>query len=167
MERLIISLDFLPTVCYPLNIIKETTMDITFESLTDFEKGYVTAALWTFDNNAPSGEYSTSGRVEILFPLIDQAALQSMRDDCTKFQADNKELLAQAGKDSQNGHDFWLTRNNHGSGFWDRDYDKEVEGTVLLVGDVLTDKAHAFGESDIYMSDPDEYSGAQKIFVFP
>lgn len=142
-------------------------MDITFKSLTDFEKGYVTAALWTFDNNAPSGEYSTSGRVETLFPLIDQAALQSMRDDCTKFQADNKELLAQAGKDSQNGHDFWLTRNHHGSGFWDRDYDKEVEGTVLLVGDILTDKAHAFGESDIYMGDSVKYSGTQKIFIYP
>ena len=142
-------------------------MDITFESLTDFEKGYVTAALWTFDDNAPRGEYSTSGRVEILFPLIDQAALLSMRDDCTKFQEQNKDLLAQAGDDSQNGHDFWLTRNNHGSGFWDRGYDDEAPDSTLSIGDALQQAAKSFGERDIYMSDPDEYSGAQKIFVFP
>ncbi len=142
-------------------------MDITFKSLTDFEKGYVTAALWTFDNNAPSGEYSTSGRVEILFPLIDQAALQSMRDDCTKFQDQNKALLAQAGKDSQNGHDFWLSRNGHGCGFFDRGYDDEAPDSTLSIGDALQQAAKSFGENDIYMSDPDEYSGAQKIFVFP
>ena len=134
-------------------------MDITFKSLTDFEKGYVTAALWTFDDNAPRGEYSTSGRVETLFPLIDQAALQSMRDDCTKFQNENKELLAQAGKDSQNGHDFWLTRNHHGSGFFDRGYADEV-------GNTLTDKAHAFGECDIYIGDP-VITQHTTIYLFP
>ena len=127
---------------------------ITFDSLTPFEKGYVTAALWTFDDNAPRGEYSTSGRIEILFPMFSQAALQSMRDDCTKFQNENKELLAQAGTDSQNGHDFWLSRNNHGCGFFDRGYDNEVivNFVIVSVGDALTDKAHAFKEQYLLAS---------------
>jgi len=128
-------------------------MNITFESLTDFEKGYVTAALWTFDDSAPSGEYLTSGRVETLFPMFSQAALQSMRDDCTKFQADNKELLAQAGKDSQNGYDFALSRNGHGCGFFDRGYDDEAPNSTLSIGDTLQEISRSFGESNLYFGD--------------
>ena len=37
------------------------------------------------------------------------------------------------------GHDFWLTRNGHGAGFWDGDY-PESEETIL------TDAARTFGE---------------------
>jgi hypothetical protein len=29
----------------------------------------------------------------------------------------------------QVGHDFWLTRNRHGAGFWDRGYGKLGDGT--------------------------------------
>jgi hypothetical protein len=46
---------------------------------------------------------------------------------------------------AQVGHDFWLTRNGHGAGFWDRgigDY-----------GDALTEHAHSFGASDVYVGD--------------
>jgi hypothetical protein len=129
-------------------------MNITFDELTDFEKGYFTAALWTFDDNPPQGEFSTSGRVQELFPLIDQYSIQKMRDACTKFQKENTEILAQAGNDSQNGHDFYLTRNNEGSGFWDRGYDREISGST--VGDILTDAAHAYGECSLYYGNDSE-----------
>jgi len=36
-------------------------------------------------------------------------------------------------------HDFWLTRNGHGAGFWDGDYKKEH-------GEILTRLAKTFGE---------------------
>lgn len=68
-----------------------------------------------------------------------------MAEDCKSFAADNAEDLAHAGDDGRNGHDFWLTRNGHGAGFWDRGYGK--------VGDRLTDAAHAWGTSDIYIGD--------------
>jgi hypothetical protein len=49
---------------------------------------------------------------------------------------------------SQMGHDFWLTRNGHGSGFWDRDgHDNNKEA--------LTDLAKAFGTSEAYINDHD------------
>jgi hypothetical protein len=48
--------------------------------------------------------------------------------------------------DSTAGHDFWLTRNRHGAGFWDGDYPKEM-------GTTLTDLAHTFGECWIYVGD--------------
>lgn len=40
------------------------------------------------------------------------------------------------------GHDFWLTRQGHGVGFWDR----EGEGLPSELGDALTEQAKAFGE---------------------
>lgn len=39
----------------------------------------------------------------------------------------------------QAGHDFWLTRNRHGAGFWDDGWPEDAEKT-------LTDLAHSFGE---------------------
>jgi len=41
-------------------------------------------------------------------------------------------------------YDFWLTRNRHGAGFWDGDYEN---------GEVLTDIAHSFGEVNTYEGD--------------
>ena len=43
------------------------------------------------------------------------------------------------------GHDFALTRNGHGAGFWDRGMGR--------IGDMLTDEAHAYGEHYIAISD--------------
>lgn len=46
----------------------------------------------------------------------------------------------------QIGHDFWLTRNHHGAGFWDR-------GLSNGRGKILTDIAHSFGELILYVGD--------------
>ena len=43
-------------------------------------------------------------------------------------------------------HDFVLTRNRHGAGFWDR-------GLLNGLGDKLTQAAQAFGEMHIYVGD--------------
>lgn len=42
-------------------------------------------------------------------------------------------------------HDFWLTRNGHGVGFWDRGLGK--------VGSKLTDMAKVYGGVDLYVGD--------------
>jgi hypothetical protein len=45
------------------------------------------------------------------------------------------------------GHNFWLTRNGHGAGFWGSDdYTNEV-------GDILSKISEKFGEVDIYIGD--------------
>lgn len=46
-------------------------------------------------------------------------------------------------------HDFWLTRNRHGAGFWDGDYPKPL-------ADELTKWAHSFGGCDLYSGDDDK-----------
>ena len=43
------------------------------------------------------------------------------------------------------GHDWWLTRNRHGAGFWDGDYPDH--------GDELTDHAHKSGEASLHVGD--------------
>ena len=49
-------------------------------------------------------------------------------------------------KASQAGHDFWLTRQGHGAGFWDGAWSKPHSET-------LDKGAESFGSFDIYQGD--------------
>lgn len=66
--------------------------------------------------------------------------------ECANFVAKAGELLDD-WSDEQIGHDFWLTRNHHGAGFWDRG---------LPNGDELTELAKTFPERSLYVSGNDE-----------
>jgi len=50
----------------------------------------------------------------------------------------------------QVAHDFWLTRNHHGAGFWDR-YSGGHPAAEL--GDYLTKCAESYGSCDLYAGD--------------
>jgi hypothetical protein len=70
-------------------------------------------------------------------------ALASMREDVESFLTINAgDLLGLTL--TMIGHNFWLTRNHHGTGFWDRDLGER--------GDRLTQAAHAYGESNLLLS---------------
>lgn len=72
--------------------------------------------------------------------------LAEMRADCEAFAADNAaDLIGRWSDPELVGHDFWLTRNHHGAGFWDRG-----EGER---GDRLTRAAQVYGEVDLYVGD--------------
>jgi len=47
-------------------------------------------------------------------------------------------------------HDFWLTRNHHGAGFWDRKLEDERGAFAMQL---LTEASHRFGEIDLYIGD--------------
>lgn len=65
-------------------------------------------------------------------------SLERARVDCEAFVAENAGDLE--GEDmAQAGHDFYLTRNRHGAGFWDRGLGD--------VGRRLTEAAHSYGET--------------------
>lgn len=111
-----------------------------------FLRGYLDAALFTTDENPPSGcDYVQSGRADDMYPSLPDYFIAQAKADCAKFEAENADLLAVAGDDWQNGSDFWYTRNGHGVGFWDRGYEQ--------TGDRLTEAAHKFGTHDLC---PDE-----------
>ncbi len=80
-------------------------------------------------------------------------SLAAMQEELSDFLA----LLAREGiawqdgwTPEQLGHDFWLTRNGHGAGFWDRYYDN---GEAEEMGNVLTRLSKPYGESSLYIGD--------------
>jgi hypothetical protein len=118
-------------------------MNKQIEQLDEFTKAYLECALWTGtldDDGSPADEK---------FNISDFApeAIAQAIEECQCFQNDNKELLQQMQEYTLEsaGHDFWLTMNRHGTGFWDRGL-----GTI---GTKLTDAAHIWGSADIYVGD--------------
>lgn len=103
-----------------------------------FLDGYLKAALWssTDDNSEP---------LDKNYNLEDfsETALEIARKDCAAFQEANATDLEDIDCE-QAGHDFWLTRNHHGAGFWDRGHGAK--------GDRLTEAAHVYGSVDLFVA---------------
>ena len=102
---------------------------------------YAIAALWssTGDNEEPLDDLHDLGDIA-------PETMQAMRDDVAAFVAQNEALLIESGQSEEMiGHDFWLTRNGHGAGFWDRGLGE--------VGDKLTAACRPFGEVWLYVGD--------------
>ena len=94
-----------------------------------FFQAYIEAALWA---DAPEGS-------EINFNDLPLDVKEDMWNDCVVFYDNYSHMWSD---DSQAGHDFWLTRQHHGAGFWDRD--ESVYGEFATI---LTEKSQAFGEA--------------------
>jgi hypothetical protein len=104
-----------------------------------FFRAYVECALWssTGDDDLPLDRDHNASDLSV-------ESLRSMSDDCSAFlEAHGDDVYARY---ERAGHDFWLTRNGHGSGFWDGDWPDGI-------GQRLTDAAHKFGESYLYVGD--------------
>ncbi len=110
-------------------------------------RAYLVAALWTEDDDAGSGDFEANGRPETLWHLWAPESLTTAAQTCREFLHKHRQDIESAGlSEDQAGHDLWLTRNGHGSGFWDREGDKP---TLTR----LTDAAHALGGADLYQGD--------------
>lgn len=109
-----------------------------------FVRQYLETALWAEadDDGQPlDAKYG----VEDFAP---EAVLKA-EQDCDLFRASNVGDLASIPdfKDATDiAHDFWLTRNGHGAGFWDGDYPEAM-------GERLTASAQSFGECYPYVGD--------------
>ena len=149
-------------------------------NLDAFTRAYIEAALWSStaygspdENEADPANANGDrhGTFDASFQACNYDAgdlspelLAHVIEDCAAFQRDQADLLARAYASEVwicgerynaacAGHDFWLTRNGHGAGFWDR-------GLPDAVGTALTDAAHAYGSEDWYVDDPEQdYSG--------
>ena len=115
---------------------------MVYQCERNFFQAYVECALWSSTKNDDVGtpldrEYTTND--------FAPEALASMRVECDAFcDAHYDDIVTRDY--ARAGHDFWLTRNGHGAGFWDGDWPADV-------GARLTEAAHAFGESDVYVGD--------------
>src|SRR5476651_2334327 len=73
---------------------------------------------------------------------ISALTLAQMIEDCAAFQSQHWDLISSDAVRA--GHDFWLTRNHHGAGFWDGDW-------PIDAATILTAESHAYGESTLYV----------------
>lgn len=129
----------------------------TFHGLDAFTQGYIEALFFTeCDPSVTAAEVSpghefADGSIpsDVGFSDLSSQTLASIIADCEAFQRDNADDIAaavEAGRPLDHcGHDFWLTRNGHGAGFWDRGLGE--------VGDRLSDASRAYASADAYFGD--------------
>lgn len=85
---------------------------------------------------------------------LSDVALSQIIKDCADFQDKARDLicdenlLRKPDDDTYGtfGHDFWLTRNGHGAGFWDGDYAEPA-------AEQLTKLSESYGECSLYVGD--------------
>lgn len=121
-------------------------------SLKSFTDAYITAALWSSNDNADDsgGEpldrnYGPEDMADVTMAQMQREAQAFYDAHSDKFTDENCSYTG-CPVDEYAGHDFWLTRNHHGAGFWDGDWKEPVASQ-------LTEAAHAAGERDLYVGD--------------
>lgn len=114
-------------------------MKSNFEKFLD---AYLTCLVWSSSATDDNGEEFESLES---FDLSESAKTKSAYD-CAQFIEAAGDLLDNlpSGYDFSNaGHDFWLTRNGHGAGFWDRGLGER--------GDKLTSLSKSFASRNVYI----------------
>jgi hypothetical protein len=123
----------------------------------NFINGYIEAALWSstcqeFDEDSGQTIDVPVDRNHDKDDLTDDS-MQLIVEDCLRFMRENARDIERATLSprvnnytyASAGHDFLLTRNRHGAGFWDRGFSKQL-------GDALTAAAHSYGESFVVVT---------------
>lgn len=110
--------------------------------LDSFTRSYLETALWSSTDNSDDQGGEPLDKNYTIEDLASEALAEAIKD-CAAFQKANFELYS----DSETaGHDFWLTRNGHGCGFWDGDYPEPQASK-------LTEASKAYGEVNLYVGD--------------
>ena len=116
--------------------------------VVQFYNAYVKCALW-------STSATSVPRLDTFYSALHPDTRRQMIRDCMKFFTDNRSVwLAQcvdadthpADQAALAGHDFWLGREGHVTGFWDGNW-KEPAATHLSAA------ATEFGQNSIYVGD--------------
>jgi hypothetical protein len=123
--------------------------------LDEMTMSYIETALWSSHCNGQSphdecpGEDCDRGLDDLGYTDDDLAPGQliEIKNQVFDFvqRCESEGDLLQGMDPGQAGHDFWLTRNGHGAGFWDRGLGER--------GDLLTKWAQSFGDADLYIGD--------------
>jgi hypothetical protein len=114
-------------------------------NLDVFTASYIEAMLFTegVDYNLGSVGYDD---------ISDELVKRSIRE-CAEFQRRAGDLISDRNcvgaafpAIKYAGHSFWFTRNGHGCGFWDGDWEESA-------GKALTALSKQFGEMEVYLGD--------------
>lgn len=112
---------------------------MTHADLETFFTHYLACALWSSTDADGDGLDAIHDADD-----IPDHVKANLRAECADFIAANAADLAGLSAE-QAGHDFWLTRNGHGAGFWDRGLGE--------LGDRLSDACEPYGSVDLYVGD--------------
>jgi len=120
------------------------------EEFEDFFNAYVTTAL------AHSGSSDIIDGLDHAYATlegfdksdIEPESLEKLRKIAWEFFSKTWKFYESYNDTEDAGHDFWLTQNHHGAGFWDGDWEIDVEGVGDL-GRHLTNVAHESGQVDL------------------
>jgi hypothetical protein len=143
-------------------------VELPADYLSAFTQGYALAMLWANtraedDSDVDPNAWLDGNDSEWAVSAFDSLDQESIREDCAAFIRENWLDLAQLprsygraddGRPDPDavaacaGHDFALTRNGHGAGFWDRGLGE--------LGDRLTKAAHAYGASSAWCHADDD-----------
>lgn len=118
--------------------------EVTEDQIVAAITGYRQCLLWSSvdENGEPLDSLGLS---------LSPEAQRTTRDEVIEFITSEIENLRPymetTGADwGQVGHDFWLTRNRHGAGFWDR-------GAAGPAVDAIVKSCHAWGECTVEVGD--------------
>lgn len=111
-----------------------------------FLAAYIDCALWSSTDNVDDSGGEPLDANHDRSDLSD-ACLAEFKNDCASFQESNADDLADIDIE-QAGHDFWLTRNGHGTGFWDRGLGD--------LGERLSKACKPYGSVDLYVGNDGE-----------
>lgn len=140
-------------------------MTIKRVDLDDFTVSYLETSMWSshvmlpatedelvdgkmdVDDEHPLHGISEMDNVDDHFGIEDFTveALRKACADCDAFRDTHSGDLEDED-DGHAAHDFWLTRNGHGCGFWDGDYEE-------LKGERLTEGSKEFNEIYIWVDE--------------
>lgn len=122
------------------------------DSLDDFTRAYIECALWSSHDTNSEDPYCDDP-LDANYSAEDIAlpTLREMIRECREFQKYQANDLLTAYEtngcnysESSAGHDFWLTRNGHGAGFWDRG--------LGSVGERLYQASKPYDSVDLYVA---------------
>lgn len=106
---------------------------------------YIQTALWS----TTAAEQMEMEYLDEVYDItdFDDDTLQAMSKELHEFIDKYYDLVQPADKNveiSYFAHNFWLTRNGHGAGFWDGDYKN---------GNKLTKAAEEYGQLELEVGD--------------
>lgn len=133
-----------------------------FHKLPQFVQGYIEAAFWLAPDGSCEGDDDFRDKG---FADMPDETVRKILEECEAFRNANAEaidaLIADGGPKDEDGvpkdhyderkagRDFWLTRNGHGVGYWDRGFD----GEAGEIAERLSEAAEAAGATDLYLGD--------------
>ena len=112
--------------------------------LQHFTRAYFEAALWSSTDDTEQSLVSRTLAAET--DRVMRAEAAAFYEMWHAHWAGHHAFRCGNLEDAHAGHDFWMTRNGHGVGFWDGDW-------IEPAATVLTEAATAAGVRELYVGD--------------